>query len=180
VSTTEELLERKSSGSGLQNREYGRRDPSSRPRDTFYPQKLALTSPTSGGRSIGIVPSRTQATEFLDLILPAALDHGVYSASNRNEYQKQKKCFWGETLGRCVGVRTLPPSMSRLSRQCGILNISQPHRPSRPVTGIALLYFTLLDTRSRTVKPRHTQYIHIYIYIYITCRFVTVEIRGKI
>jgi hypothetical protein len=28
VSTTEELLERKSSGSGLENLEYGRRDPS--------------------------------------------------------------------------------------------------------------------------------------------------------
>jgi hypothetical protein len=28
VSTTEELLERKISGSGLENREYGRRDPS--------------------------------------------------------------------------------------------------------------------------------------------------------
>jgi hypothetical protein len=28
VSTTEELLERKSSGSGLESREYGRRDPS--------------------------------------------------------------------------------------------------------------------------------------------------------
>jgi hypothetical protein len=30
--------------------------------------------------------------------------------------------------------------VSRLSRQCGILNISHPHRPQRPVTGIALLY----------------------------------------
>jgi hypothetical protein len=28
VSTTEELLERKSNGSGLESREYGRRDPS--------------------------------------------------------------------------------------------------------------------------------------------------------
>jgi hypothetical protein len=30
--------------------------------------------------------------------------------------------------------------VSRLSGQCGILNISQPYRPPRPVTGIALLY----------------------------------------
>jgi hypothetical protein len=60
VSTTEELLERKSSGSGLEIREYGRRDPSRRPRGTLYPQKLALTSLTSGGRSVGIVRSRTQ------------------------------------------------------------------------------------------------------------------------
>jgi hypothetical protein len=55
VSTTEELLGRKSSGSGLEIREYGRRDPSRWPRGTFYPQKLPPTSPTSGGRSVGIV-----------------------------------------------------------------------------------------------------------------------------
>ena len=30
----------------------------------LYPQKLALTSPTGGGRSVGIVRSRTEATEF--------------------------------------------------------------------------------------------------------------------
>jgi hypothetical protein len=34
---------------------------------------------------------------------------------------------------------TLQPSVSRLSRQCGILNISKPNRPARPVTGLALL-----------------------------------------
>jgi hypothetical protein len=31
-------------------------------------------------------------------------------------------------------------TVSQLFRQCGILNISQPYRPPRPVTGIALLY----------------------------------------
>jgi hypothetical protein len=56
--------ERNSSGPSLENREYGRRDPSRWPRDTFYPQTLALTSPTSGGCSVGIVRSRTKATEF--------------------------------------------------------------------------------------------------------------------
>jgi hypothetical protein len=52
VSTSEELLGRNSSGSGLENREYGRGDPLHWPRDTLYLQKLALTSPTSGGRSV--------------------------------------------------------------------------------------------------------------------------------
>ena len=30
----------------------------------LYPQKLALTSPTGGGRSVDIVRVRTKATEF--------------------------------------------------------------------------------------------------------------------
>jgi hypothetical protein len=66
VSTIEKLqvLESKSSGSGLESREYGRRDKSRWPRGTLYLQTLALTSLTSGGRLVGIVHSRTQATEF--------------------------------------------------------------------------------------------------------------------
>jgi hypothetical protein len=65
VSTTEELLERKSSGTGLESREYGLRDPSHWPRGTIYLHKLTLTSPTNGGRSVGIVRSRNQDTECL-------------------------------------------------------------------------------------------------------------------
>jgi hypothetical protein len=49
--------------------------------------------------------------------------------------------FLGVKCGGCVGLTTLPPSVSRLSRQCGIINISQPYRPPRAVTGIALLFF---------------------------------------
>jgi hypothetical protein len=64
MSTTEELLDRKSSGSGLCSREYGRGYPPRRPYDTIYPQKLALTSQTRGCRSVSIVWSRTQATEL--------------------------------------------------------------------------------------------------------------------
>jgi hypothetical protein len=65
VSTIEELLGRNSSGSGLKNQEYGRGDPLRWPRDILYPQKLALTLPTSGDRSFGIVRLRTKATEFV-------------------------------------------------------------------------------------------------------------------
>jgi hypothetical protein len=50
--------------SGLEDREYGCGDPSLWLRITLYPQKLALTSPTRGGRLVGIVPSRTKATDF--------------------------------------------------------------------------------------------------------------------
>jgi hypothetical protein len=64
VSITEELLEWKCSGSGPRKRENGRRDPLRWPSDTLYPQELALTSPTNGGRSVGIARLRTKATEF--------------------------------------------------------------------------------------------------------------------
>jgi hypothetical protein len=40
-----------------------------------------------------------------------------------------------------MGLTTLPPSMSRLPRQCEILNISQLYRPPRPFRGTALLFF---------------------------------------
>jgi hypothetical protein len=63
LNKTEELLGRHSSGSGLESREYGRRDPSRWPRGTLYPLKFALTSPTSAVAQ-SVVRSRTQATEF--------------------------------------------------------------------------------------------------------------------
>jgi hypothetical protein len=56
---------KKNGGSSLENREYGRMDPLCRPRNALYPQKLALTSQTSGGRSVDIVRSRTEAAEFV-------------------------------------------------------------------------------------------------------------------
>jgi hypothetical protein len=52
-----------------ENRINDRGDPLCWPRDTLYPQKLALTSPTSGGRSVGIVRLRTKGQGVLLLLL---------------------------------------------------------------------------------------------------------------
>jgi hypothetical protein len=64
VSTTEELLDRKvaapvykteKTAVGIRHADYV---------GPLYPQKLALTSPISCCRSVGIMRSRTEATEF--------------------------------------------------------------------------------------------------------------------
>jgi hypothetical protein len=76
----EELLERKSSVSGLENRERGRRDPSRWPRCTLYLQKLTPTSPTNGSRSVGIGRSRTPTTGVFFFVL---FLYFIFSSSNR-------------------------------------------------------------------------------------------------
>jgi hypothetical protein len=65
VSTNEKLLEKKSSHFDLENQDYGveiRRADYAIP---LFLQKLALTPLTSVGRSVGVVRSRTKATELL-------------------------------------------------------------------------------------------------------------------
>jgi hypothetical protein len=52
VSKIEELLERKSSGSGLENRDYGRSDPPRWQRGQIYPQKVG-TKFADKRRSLG-------------------------------------------------------------------------------------------------------------------------------
>jgi hypothetical protein len=85
--------------------------------------------------------SPAEVNFWIYLFLPAALGPGVYSASNRKEYQKHKKNNVSESKVRRVRRSdNLTATVSRLSRQCRILNISQPYRPPRPVTGITLLY----------------------------------------
>jgi hypothetical protein len=88
VSTIEELIDRKSSSSGLESREYGRRDLSRWPRGTLYLQKLALTLPTNGSRSVGIVRWRTQTTEFF--LLPS---ESITLYGNRSKYGDLTESF---------------------------------------------------------------------------------------
>jgi hypothetical protein len=81
-------------GSGLEIREYGRRDPSRWPRGTLYQQKLALTSLTSGTRSACIVRSRTEATEFVAFLCSCVNVHSVIV------HEEVQKCL--QSIGSVV------------------------------------------------------------------------------
>jgi hypothetical protein len=102
VSTIEELLGRKSSGSGQEIREYGLRDLSLWPRDTLYLQRLALTLPTSGGRSFGIVRFRTKATEFVCFVLSSGHVTSRFSALS----QRLKSGLKGQRFASAQEVTT--------------------------------------------------------------------------
>jgi hypothetical protein len=71
-----------SNDSGLEILKYGRGDPPRLLRDTLSQKNLALSSPTNGGSSVGIVRSRTQTTELVRVGIYRALCSATASGPN--------------------------------------------------------------------------------------------------
>jgi hypothetical protein len=94
VSTTEELLGRNSSGFGLENREYDRRDSSRWPRGTLYPQKVG-TNFADKRRSLGRYSSL------------ADWGHGVFLCTREGKYMIVKWDMKGSLDSLCPTQRPI-------------------------------------------------------------------------
>jgi hypothetical protein len=106
VSTTEELLGRKSRGSGLEHQEYGRGYPLRLPRDTLYPQKLTLACSScwaSTAQSFSGPSSAGLMTKFycLNFETPPQLEdpNGLCY-----RHQKSKSCYDWRSISQYVFV----------------------------------------------------------------------------
>jgi hypothetical protein len=157
VSITEELLERKRSGCGLEIRQYGRREPSRWPRGTLYPQKLTLISPPSGGCSVGIVRSRTQATEFIFFFFQNILEALFILLLSKNVRHDIPDWLTNHLLNIQLQIKVNlarnSPSQVAHSDICKVLTHARTHTHGILINNVTLLICALCTSARQSTSP---------------------------
>jgi hypothetical protein len=73
------------------------------------------------------------------IVVPLPPGENPFAVNNNN------KIFLGVKRGRHIKLANSPQSVSQLFRKCGILDISQPNGPPRPVAGINNFTFCITN-----------------------------------
>jgi hypothetical protein len=119
------------------------------PCDTLYLQKLALTSPISGGRSVGIVRLRTKATEF-GLVLVNSLE------------QSQ---FWGDGKRNSSLTESVSFKPCTSEPATGPYSKSDESSPHSYTTFLATVFLTLFSLLRLSILSHHVSIKIWYVFL---------------